>query len=213
MPTFEGGREVDRVVFFSDAVFAIAMTLLAVGIRIPDVPKDQIGPAIRQLAGPVAGYFLTFAVIGLYWMAHHRMFRFIRRVDSTFIILNLVLLALIGLMPVPSDLLGRYGSETPVVILYAASVSAVGLLTTVIWLYATRGRRLVDPTLSHQEVVAATARSASAPVVFLASIPVALVSPTAASLMWLLLLVVRRLIYPRLFHDEATGAGPADEVH
>ena len=173
MPNLESGRDLERVVFFSDAVFAIAMTLLAVGIRVPSVARDQVGPAISHLAGPIAGYFLTFAVIGLYWVTHHRMFGYIERIDTGLIALYLVLLALIGLMPVPSDLLGREGG-TAAVIFYAVVVSLVGLATASLWLYATIGHRLVSPRLPRHVVVGSALRSLSVPLVFGLSIPIGL---------------------------------------
>jgi uncharacterized membrane protein len=197
VPTFENDREVDRVIFFSDAVFAIAMTLLAFGIRVPVVRTAQVGSAIRGLAGPIAGYFLTFAVVGLYWMAHHRMFQHLRRVDTGLIVLNLVLLALIALMPVPTDLLGR-ATTTASVIFYAVTVSCVGLASTAVWVYATRHHRLVSPDLPHDLVVSATLRAISVPAVFLLSVPIALVDPHAAMYFWLVLVVVRVVFRHRL---------------
>jgi uncharacterized membrane protein len=205
VPVFESGREVDRVVFFSDAVFAIAMTLLAFSIRVPVVAAAQTAGAVRHLAGPLLGYVLTFWVLGLYWMAHHRMFRFVERIDSTFITLNLLLLAFIAIMPVPSELLGRQGGTSAAVIFYAVTVSLVGLSMSGLWIYATYHRRLVVPDLSHDIVASATARSLSVPVVFLASIPVAVVSPAAAKYFWLSLILIRVIFRRRFSSTDPAG--------
>ncbi len=206
MPTFETGREVDRVVFFSDAVFAIAMTLLAVQIRIPDVPSDQVASALRHQSREIVSYVITFWVIGVYWMAHHRMFRFIRRVDGAFIGLNLVLLAVVAFTPVPSELLGRTGSSSAATVFYAVTIMLMGLATLAVWVYATYDRRLVDPSLTHREVVAGVRRSASSVVVFGASIPLALVNPSWAEYCWLLLIPLR-IVPARLDRRRAAAAG------
>ena len=200
MPTYETGRAVDRVVFFSDAVFAIAMTLLAFGIRIPDVRDDRVGAAIRASAGEFAGFALTFTVIGLFWMAHHRMFNAIRRVDSCLITMNLVLLGLIAILPVPSDLIGRDGGSSAAVIFYAATVALAGLAMAAVWLYATAGHRLIDPSYDRQSIIRGALRSTSVAVVFGLSIPIALISPSTAKLFWLTLIPIRvigsRLVPP-----------------
>ena len=205
MPTFETGRDVDRVVFFSDAVFAIAMTLLAFGIRIPDVPDDRVGAAIRASAGQFAGYALTFAVIGLFWMAHHRMFHAIRRVDSRLITLNLVLLGLIAITPVPSDLLGRRGTSSAAVIFYATTVALTGTLMAVVWLYAAVGHRLIDPTLGRESILRTTLRSVSAVVVFTISIPIAVASPSSAEWFWLTLIPLRVIVNRSFPEPEPPG--------
>jgi uncharacterized membrane protein len=204
VPNVESGHEADRVVFFSDAVFAIAMTLLAVGIRVPAVARDQVASAISHLAGPIAGYFLTFAVIGVYWVTHHRMFGYIERIDTGLIALNLVLLSLIALMPVPSDLLGRDGGRAAV-IFYAVVVSLVGLATAALWLYATIGHRLVSPDLPRHVVVGSALRSLSVPLVFGLSIPIALASPTAAEWFWLTLVVSGVALRRSFRHQELTA--------
>ena len=194
MPTYESGRDVDRVVFFSDAVFAIAMTLLAFGIRIPNVPADRVGSAIRANAGEFAGYALTFAVIALFWMAHHRMFHVIRRVDTRLITLNLVLLGMIAITPVPSELLGRNGDSSAAVIFYAATVAMTGTLMATAWLYAAVGHRLIDPTYDRQSIIRTALRSGSAVVVFAVSIPIAVVSPSSAEWFWLTLIPLRVIV-------------------
>jgi uncharacterized membrane protein len=191
VPTFETGREVDRVVFFSDAVFAIAMTLLAVEIKVPDVPDAQVATTLHHMGREFYGYFLTFAVIGVYWMAHHRMFRFVRRVDNAFIALNMLLLALIGFMPVSSDLFGRHSNSSAAVIFYAFNLCLVGLATLFVWLYATHRHRLVDDSLTQGEIRAGAFRSISVVLLFGLSIPIALVSTSLAEYFWLLLIPLR----------------------
>ena len=70
-----GQLEYDRVLYFSDAVFAIAITLLIVDLRVPDVDDLQSGQQLRDTLPQIGGFALSFAVIGLFWTGHHRLFR------------------------------------------------------------------------------------------------------------------------------------------
>ena len=190
--------DLGRVVFFSDCVFAIAMTILALTIRIPAVRSDQVARAIRDLVPQLASYFLSFAVISLFWLGHHRMFSQIRRLDTALIVINLILLSLVALMPFPTELLGRYGNSVPAVVLYAATTAVAGAASAAIWLWAAKGHRLIDPSMPHEMVVHYAARVITVPVVFTLSIPIALVSTSAAEDFWLVVIVLR-IVYRRRF--------------
>ena len=81
----EGTRELDRIIFFSDAVFAIVMTLLILDISVPDIPQDlataELPARVLDLWPQFFSYALSFLVIGTYWMAHHGTFRYFRTYD------------------------------------------------------------------------------------------------------------------------------------
>ena len=85
MPEQSGSRELDRLIFFSDAVFAIVMTLLVLEIKIPDVPTDvaahDLPGLVFELWPKILSYVLSFFVIGLYWIGHHQTFRYVRSYD------------------------------------------------------------------------------------------------------------------------------------
>lgn len=72
----ERGTEVERIVFFSDAVFAIAITLLVLEIRVPDgLPPARLAEALGRMWPKFLSYLISFSVTGGYWRAHHRIFR------------------------------------------------------------------------------------------------------------------------------------------
>jgi uncharacterized membrane protein len=79
VPEENGSRELERLIFFSDAVFAIVMTLLVLDIRVPDVPSDvavqEVPGLVVELWPKILSYVLSFLVIGLYWIGHHQTFR------------------------------------------------------------------------------------------------------------------------------------------
>jgi uncharacterized membrane protein len=78
-PTPSEERELDRVGAFSDGVFAIAITLLVLNIDVPDVAGDDLGDALADLSGDLVTYGIGFAVMGLFWYAHHKLFARRRR--------------------------------------------------------------------------------------------------------------------------------------
>ena len=144
------GREIeyDRVLFFSDAVFAIAITLLIVDLRVPDVPHLQSGQLLRHTIPQIGGFAYSFAAIGLFWLAHHGLFRHIKGLDRPLVLLNLLFLGTIAFVPYPTALLSAAGDQVPATVFYAASLAAVGLAEAAVWLYAIRIHELAIPTVS-----------------------------------------------------------------
>jgi TMEM175 potassium channel family protein len=186
--------EFDRVAFFSDAVFAIAMTLLVVGIGIPHVKESKIAEHLSDKESEIFGFALSFLVIGLYWLAHHRFFTKLVAVDVRFMKLNLVYLAAIAFMPFPTALVGLYGDQEPVVvILYAVTLTFASALDACLFWHAQHAgllRRPLTPLGSRNYLFAALAPA----VIFALSIPIALVDSRLAVLSWLLIFVAEALI-------------------
>lgn len=147
---FSSGEGTDRIEFFSDAVFAIAMTLLVIDLR---VPEGENLDAASVLAGQWTGFFgylLSFAIIALNWMSHHRKFRVIHRFNTNLIRLNFVLLFLVTFVPFPTSLLSDAGPQFASVALYAAVVGCLSLSQLAIWAYAYRAKLMsdeVDPAM------------------------------------------------------------------
>lgn len=182
-------KEIDRVAFFSDAIFAIAITLLVLRISIP-AAGDDLGQALLARRSSFLMFVISFWVIGQYWLAHHRMFRYIRGYDHTLIMLDLFLMMCIAFLPYPTELLGRHSAEPLAVVLYAATVLVTGLTTTGVWWYAAR-RGFLDDELTPTQVTYFIRRGLLIQSVFLVSIPLAFVDTTVAMFFWLTLLLVR----------------------
>ena len=192
--TDHGHRELDRLIFFSDAIFAIVMTLLILEIRAPDnVPSDVAATEVPNLVWALwpkfFSYVLSFLVIGTYWIAHHQTFRYVRSYNRTLMWLNLVFLLSISFIPFPTDLLGEYGELRFSVIVYAASLGMARLLLAVVWWYIVAGPIRtgdeLDPGLARYHFF----RSLAIPALFFLSIGISLVSVNAAVASWLLLFV------------------------
>jgi uncharacterized membrane protein len=177
-----------RIVAFTDGVFAIAITLLVLSL---DVPSDLQGSELKDYLADswpqLFSYFLSFAVIGRYWLGHHQLFEMLGDFDRGLMAINLAYLSLIVLVPFPTELLGEYGGLASAVIPYAAVLGTASLLSSAMLRYALR-RGHVRPG---ERAVALRMRGATLQpaIVFYASIAVSLVSPHAAQFVWLGLLL------------------------
>ena len=186
--------EFDRVAFFSDAVFAIAMTLLVVGIGIPHGHASTIADKLGGKETEIFSFFLSFLVIGLYWLAHHRFFSKLAAVDVRFMKINLVYLAAIAFMPFPTALVGTYGDqESIVIVLYAITLCVASFLDAVLFWHSQRAGLLRTPLSDRgfrNYLVAAIAPA----VVFAVSIPIALADPGLALVFWITIFPLELLI-------------------
>jgi uncharacterized membrane protein len=199
-----GNLEYDRVLFFSDAVFAIAITLLVVDIRVPAVVAN-IAQELHNDRGKILSFAISFLVIGLFWMGHHRMFRYIMALDRPIILLNLLFLGTIAFLPYPTALLFAGTTKQPAgPVFYAACVAGAGLMELAVWLYAIRTKGLVPASVSPSLRRAETAQILPVPVVFGLSIPVAFVAPGLAPFTWILLVPIGRIV-PRIMRVKGNG--------
>jgi TMEM175 potassium channel family protein len=195
------GNEIEfsRIVAFSDGVFAIAITLLVLALDIPEhLHGESVGEALWEQRENLLAYALSFAVIGRFWVVHHRFFSEVTAFDNRLLSLNIFYLAWIVLLPFSSKVLGDHGGETATVVLYAVNLS--GVVLTGMWMAAdARGAGLTSIAAdAHREQ---RWRSLYIAAVFLASIPVAFVAPGFAPLMWL-----------ALFFDPASRLTPANRA-
>jgi uncharacterized membrane protein len=191
----EAGRELDRIVFFSDAVFAIAITILVLDIRVPDgLSPAELPAEVLGLWPKYLSYVVSFLVLAIYWQAHHRVFRPIRGYDGTLVWLNFLFLMAVAFLPFPTSLLGEYGREQVSVVIYAANAAVASLLLSAISWYAGRGHRLVPPDHDDEESKIRRLQGLAVPAVFLASIGVSFFSPMAAMYSWLLLAITDPII-------------------
>lgn len=188
------GPDVERTAFFSDAVFAIALTLLAVDIKVPQVPGDELGRAVLEQFPEFAAYLLSFVVTGAYWLSHHRLFRLLSGFTVVLQRLNLALLLLVALIGYAADMIAFYSGQVLGVVIYAAILGLIGVANTSMWIYAGR-RGLFQGDVHPQLLAYARTRVAVTPAVFLLSIPIAFLSPAAATFSWSAIVVVNLLFW------------------
>ena len=142
-------NETARIEAFSDGVFAIAITLLILEIRVPPQTQDGLlRDALRDLWPSYIAFLASFMTIGVMWLNHHRLFSFITRRDDGLIAFNLLLLLGITWLPFPTallaeHLLGPHVDQQAAALVYAGSFFALAIVFNVMWRYAIR-RKIVS---------------------------------------------------------------------
>ena len=183
------GLEFDRIAFFTDAVFAIAMTLLIVAIAVPSLRhaasgSDLLG-RLDDKSSEFVAFFIGFAVLGNYWMANHRFFGYLAATSPRFVGWNLLYLAFVAWLPFPTALLGTYDRNPVAVSLFAVSAAIVSGLEATLFHIAQRDDLfrgpVPDPAYRH------AMRAALVPVgSFLLSVPIAFLDTYVAIAVWAL---------------------------
>jgi len=199
----ENEIEFGRIVAFSDGVFAIAITLLVLNLGIDKgLSEGQIDNALWDQREDFLAYAISFAVIGRFWLVHHRFFSEVEAFDGRLLGLNLAYLGFIVLIPFSSELLGEYGGKTTAVAFYSANLAIVVLLGLLMGADARRRGLTSTDDRTHREN---RVRSAYIAGIFLLSIPLAYLAPAIAPYFWLVLFVdpSRRLV--------RRSSGPDDE--
>ena len=170
----------ERFVFFSDAVFAIAITLLALEIKAPnpglDADEAAWEAALLHLTPSVGAFVLGFYVIGNIWTAHHEVFRLVRRFDARLLAPNMLLLFAVVLIPNATALMGSTTRAPAPYAVYSAVMVIAGLSKA--WLTSRALRpALVGPGASREEITALTRRSWLMPAASAIALALAFVVP------------------------------------
>lgn len=193
------GTDLARIGGLADALFAIVLTLLVLELRLPRpsyTTNAGLVAAYVSLLPVLYAYALTFAVGSLHWIAHHRVVALLTHYDRGLMVWNLILLGTVSGLPFSSAVIGSNGRLFAAWALYAANMVLIGLAQA-----ALIGHAIRNGLLRH-DIAGPTARflglrALAVPLVFLASIPVAGLSITAAKLTPALLFVYNAVLNAR----------------
>lgn len=190
--------EFDRAVAFIDATFAVALTLLVTTLDLRPAPKawNSVGAFYDGLGSQLVAFGISFVIIAGYWLSHYRLMATFKALDLRVIVVNLVLLATIVILPFSTESAGDPNiNDLPIpTVLLAVNVAAVSSAFTLLYVQARRRDLLkVEPTTREYRL---TALAFLVPaIIFLASVPIALlVSVSAAQLSWLALVAVNPIV-------------------
>ena len=191
----------ERIVFFSDAVFAIAITLLIIEVKVPHLEHDasdrEFWIALIKLIPNFFGYFFSFFVIGAYWVGHHRIYGHIVRWDYGLVWRNILFLMAIGFMPFSTAFFTEiFPPRFVPLALYALTFSAAGLLELWQWRYAVK-KGLVDEELNPMLVSYFSWRMMSLPIVGVVAILIGLVNTWFSGFAFFMIPVIQRIINSR----------------
>ena len=212
------GLSFDRVVFFSDAVFAIAITLLVIDLRPPSVPGADYEAALKAFFSHPSPFIATaigFLVVGSYWMSHRGIFALLDRTDGLVIWANLALLFWVAIQPFFTAAMAEHDPTRTSVVAYAACQVFAGLAQLGLWASAA-WRGLLIPTATPRKVRYVTVQLLRAPIVFGISIPVTLLGgPVAGMASWTGIMVaalVIQLAFRAPRREAAATANSADQL-
>jgi uncharacterized membrane protein len=193
-------RGLDRILGLSDGIFAFAITLMVLDLTVPVIGRGGVSSLPSLLVGEsvsFVNYFLSFAIIAIWWNAHHRNFEYINGYDGLLKMLNLMVLLSITLVPFFTKLLDAWGNTPFGTALYALNQGLAGLFLSLTWWYATGHRRFVDSHLSQRVITRVRVSSVIAPIVFFASIPLAFISQWLCWASWLVMVPATYLVRKR----------------
>lgn len=183
----------ERILGFTDGVFAFAITLLVLNLIALPVPAGNrsLIPLFRESLPALISFGLTFFIIARFWMSHTRLFAIIKKYDSTTVKLNNTLLFLVTTFPFVASVFGTHIGDTDAVVMYASCFAAIGILQYLIGRHAHKKQLFISDNFNDNFLKIFTFFSLSTPIVFIVSIPAAFISPFFAEGLWALLLFLR----------------------
>ncbi len=197
-----------RLIAFSDGIFAVAITLLVLSIAVPDLGGNQTDANLQarllDAIPSVISFVVSFLVVGIFWLSHHRLFQVVREYDRPTLYANLIFLMTVCFVPFPTGVLTRYGQLPTAVAFYAATMALGGFMLALLWWVAVirHARRKPQRRIGRYFGL----RAAGMSTIFLVSVPVAAKSVDAARYLWFaipLLFVLLGRIYGGDVSDEA----------
>ncbi len=178
--------QLERLILFSDAVFAIAITLLVIDLKIPKpsepVTEVKLINAFLRLLPQIIGFLLSFFLIGLYWTIHHRLFGFVIAYTQRLLWLNLLFLLGIVLLPFTTAFYSEYTFnflKTPIIV-YSLNFCYIGYMSFCLWRYVSNPKNNLSDNLSPQLAEYYTLRAIAIPIIFAIIIIVSLFNPKLA---------------------------------
>jgi uncharacterized membrane protein len=194
------GLSFDRVSFFTDAVFAIALTLIVVGIGVPTLADSgrasDLVDGLWDQRSELISFFVGVLVIGYYWASHHRAYDDLRAVDAAYLNWTIVYLAFVAFLPYPIRLVGTYDANPVSWCAFALNLAAVSGMETVLLAHSQRAHLLTDQP-SPEEARWERWMSLLPVPVFAVSGAMAFVTPWLTLPVWLAIPVLQSLVTRR----------------
>ena len=168
--------QLDRISFFTDGVFAIAITLLVIEFKVPVIehPTDHLlWDSLKEMAWKLLGFIISFCIVGYYWSVHHRIFGYVEKYTARLIWHNLIFLFSVVLLPFTSGLLGEYASASDLHIpygFYVINICLTALMNALLWFYVSNPKHnLLTHKISKERILLGFYFTLVVPVLFIIS--------------------------------------------
>jgi uncharacterized membrane protein len=207
--------QLERLILFSDAVFAIAITLLVIEIKIPEwhgpepVTDKILLDKLAHIIPKFIGFLVSFLLIGQYWIVHHRMFGYVINFTGKLIWLNIFFLLAVALMPFSTAFYSEYVLQnvmTPV-IFYSANIAALGFINFFMWRYISRPEKKLSENLSRPMALFFSTRALTVPILFIVFCIVYYYAPKVAFWLPPLVPIILRLLFNPLKKKAIAASG------
>ncbi len=174
--------QLERMILFSDAIFAIAITLMALEVKIPPLEDNVTDKILLSTMGPIIfkfiGLIISFFIIGIYWTVHHRIFVYVENYDQRLLWLNLFFIFSIVLMPFSSGIYGEYFHRIDLLVpygIYVFNIVLTGYFNYLLWDYISNPKnKLATPLLTPAIRALGMKRCFITPAIFLVSFIIAI---------------------------------------
>ena len=196
--------KIEHVISFSDAVFAFAITLMALTIDIPDLPPNLSQSELLQRLDDsypqLEDYIISFAVIAIFWISYHQVFNHIKGSHISMVYLNLLFLLFITLLSLTTSFVTNYASYQIPYIIYCIVVIMTSSLLVLIWWYATKDYRLVDKGMHPLFIKGTFFALLAIPIIFSISVVISFIDLDIAQYFWLVIIPMNVLIRYKYKH-------------
>ncbi len=190
-------QRLERLISFSDAIFSVAITLSVIEVMPPNLSERILDIGAKQvlvdLMPKIVGVVATFALIGLYWISHHRLLDLLQKNTAKLTRLNLLFLMSIAIMPFAIKFSVAHTHDEVAVYFYASYMALAGSLQFLIWRHAVQNK-LIKEQLSASAIHWMSLRTAITPVVFILSLGLVPFNPDWSRYSWILLLFSQRIV-------------------
>ena len=191
--------QLERFIFFSDAVFAICITLLIIEIKVPNLhnPDDKtLWHSLSEMALRFLGFIISFGIVGHYWSVHHRIFGYVVKYTTALLWINLGFLFTVVLLPFSAALLGEYSTYTSMKLpyaIYTLNMCLTAFMNCWLWVYVSNPKRkMLTRQISKARIRLGVYRSLVIPLIFIISLLVFFVFPV---LSWYILLLIPIMLH------------------
>jgi uncharacterized membrane protein len=197
--------EFTRLATFTDGVYAIALTLLVLNVRVEDLRNEDstaaMWRALGELTPDLIAFAIAFVLLGRYWIAHHDFYSSLAAIDRGLIGLNVTYLIFVAFLPFPTSLVGEYEENPVALLVFALVLAAISSMETTMFVHAHRRGLLLtrlSPAVFRWGMLASLAPVA----VFLVTMPFAFLSTTGVLLSWAVLMALLSRALGRIAPEE-----------
>ncbi len=189
---FTSSMSKHRIDALTDGIFAVAMTLLVIELKLPESHLRDSATLLNgmmHLISKFAGWIISFFVLALFWYGHHRVFHFVHRVDGKLIALNLLFLSFASFMPFASAVAGDYVATIAGQVIYSSTMILLACTALLIWRYVYRHPALCNHPMPEGVYRSARFRNCLLMVISIVAVIITILRPGLGNTAFLLMLL------------------------